>query len=123
MWKAVAGIVIGVLVGIFLVPELDAKKKQPKENPKVEARINIDDDGVARWIHICCDCALTHYVEMKNVYSLGLDGRRCYGIEMMWVVDSDMTRDNRIKKWGPFWDRQNDPFSAERGMNREDKRW
>lgn len=115
MWKAITGLVIGLLIGVFLVPAAYAKKskKQPKGNPEVVATIAIGDDKIARWSHICCDCSLSHYVKMRNVYYFGLDGSRKYAIEMTWVVDSEMTSKNRVKKFGPFWNRQFNPFSAE----------
>ena len=122
MWRAATGIIVGLLLGAFLTQDVDAKKnkKPPKENPSITATIRIEDDNVAKWTHICCDCALTHYVEMDVIRYFSLDGSARHGIRMTWVVDSDKTNKNRVRKFGPFWDRQTSPFSAE---NPESDRW
>jgi hypothetical protein len=89
-------------------------KKKKKSTPVV-AFVSIGSNGIAYWTHICCEDALTHRVQMKIIPYFGLKGI-AYGIEMIWTVDEELTKENRIKKWGPGWNRPSsplDPFSAE----------
>ncbi len=57
---------------------------------------------VARWLHICCGCALTHHV------TVALANSRLIGAPVLWMrweVDNKLTHKNRIKQFGSdYWD-------------------
>lgn len=83
-------------------------KKKRKENPSVYAQVYVSPDGIVRWTHICCDCALTHKVKLQVISYFGLFQAQSYSIGMLWVVDSALTKDNRMDKWGPLWRKHRD---------------
>jgi len=120
MWKAIAGLLIGILIGCLFSGPLYAGKKK--------GRIvdDSDGDGVVEfsiplsrthvYSHSCCTCRLTHTVFSQVVVGpVGLPW-----LYQRWEVDNKETHLNRLKKFGPAYWRPRDDFIVDPWDMREE---
>lgn len=75
------------------------KKKQEKiENPPTEVVFRLDPEtSSVTYQHGCCSCSLWHRVTHTLVRLSGDDEPLLLGIRSVWVVDSEMTNEQRAE--------------------------
>lgn len=63
-------------------------------------------------IHGCCDCALTHRLSIQTAH----DEFGFAALILRWTRLEPETKEARVRKWGPGWNRPSNPFGAENAM-------
>ena len=122
MWKAITGLIVGLLIGTLVVAPLYAGKKKPDK--AVDGVLTDSNrDGIVEfamplyrpveWTHVSCSDGYTHDVFMQVIEGpLGLPW-----IYMRWKVNLQKTHRERLRMFGPgYWIPENssDPFEGER---------
>ena len=108
MWKAIAGLLVGIVAGLLFSSQLYAEKNDLRivgdTNRDGVVEFNIPLSHVFSYKHICCACGLTHTVTTQIVLGpLGLPW-----LHQRWEIDEMATRRERTKKFGPDWMRSDE---------------
>jgi hypothetical protein len=129
MWKAIIGLLVGILLGILVCsPSYAGKKKKPD---RIEDGVLRDTnrDGVVefyvplyrptRWVHVSCSDGFTH-----NVFSQIVEGP--IGLPWMymrWEVDPHKTHRERMRMFGPNYRIDPDYFPSVPQSLMDENRW